>query len=307
MDKHPQSYLDFERARRRAALQDILAALRRRPADLLPFEEVEEKLRLRPRGYRGLEDVPLDRIVGSVGRYQDFNRAFLPRRDTLRDRWQRIDTLVSTGGGLPPVELYKVGDVYFVRDGNHRVSVARQHDAPTIQAYVWEFETPVPLEPDMDVDDLLLKGEQADFLQQTHLHQIRPDAQIEFTVPGGYYKLLEQIAHFQRAISQIDQRDVPYEEAVALWYEMAYEPVVEIIRESGILRAFPGRTEADLYIWVLRHQQELSQRYGHPVLMDRAAADLAARSPRWLLRRCLQRLRECLSRFRRGGPTGRGR
>ncbi|RMF38792.1 MAG: DUF4032 domain-containing protein [Chloroflexi bacterium] len=307
MDKHPQSYLDFERARRRAAIQDILAALRRRPADLLPFEEVEEKLHLRPRGYRGLEDVPLDKIVGSVGRYQDFNRAFLPRRDALRDRWQRIDTLVSTGGGLPPVELYKVGDVYFVRDGNHRVSVARQHDAPTIQAYVWEFETPVPLEPDMDVDDLLLKGEQADFLQQTHLHQIRPEARIEFTVPGGYYKLLEQIAHFQRAISQIDQRDVPYEEAVALWYEMVYEPVVEIIRESGILQAFPGRTEADLYIWVLRHQQELSQRYGHPVLMDRAATDLAARSPRWHLRRYLQRLRERLARLLRRPPPRGGR
>jgi hypothetical protein len=124
------SETQWKQARRVAFAQDVLAAFTKRPADLLPFEEVRQKLQLSNMRYLGLQDVPLDHIVGSVGRYQDFTRAFLPRWDDLQDRWQRIDRLVITGADLPPIELYKVGQVYFVRDGNHRVSVARQHNFP---------------------------------------------------------------------------------------------------------------------------------------------------------------------------------
>jgi len=103
------SETQWKQARRVAFAQDILAAFTQRPADLLPFEEVRQKLQLSNVHYLGLQDVPLDHIVGSVGRYQDFTRAFFPRWDDLQDRWQRIDRLVTTGADLPPVELYKVG------------------------------------------------------------------------------------------------------------------------------------------------------------------------------------------------------
>jgi hypothetical protein len=221
--------------------------------------------------------VPLDHIVGSVGRYQDFTRAFFPRRDELQDRWQRIDRLVVAGRSLPPIELYKVGQVYFVRDGNHRVSVARQHRLPTLRAYVWEFKTPVPLQPDTDIDDLLCQTARAAFMERTGLDRLCLGLRIELTQPDGYDDLLNEIEAYQHILSSIDAREVPFDEAVTLWCEMRYAPIVDIIRQRDALHEFPGRTEADLYLWLCRNQQELEARYEHYVLMDEAAADLGQR------------------------------
>ena len=268
---------NWQQARRTAFIQDVLASLTNRPADLLPFEEVRQRLDLRNIHYLGLQDVPLEQIVGSVGRYRDFNRAFFPRQDSLGERWQRIRQLAISGGGLPPVELYKVGHVYFVRDGNHRVSVARQNKAPDIQAYVWEYETRVPLEPDIDVKDLWDKASRTDFLKRTNLDRICPEAQIELTHPDGYDNLLYEIEAFQQNLSQIDERDVPFDKAVALWYEMRYTPIIESIRQRDILQEFPGRTETDLYLWLRRNLEELEVRYGEKILVEEAANDLAQR------------------------------
>jgi len=137
MSPHRDSLRDFDRARRKAFIQGILSLFTRRSLDLLPYDQVREQLRLYSRRFRGLQEVPLDQIVGSVGRYRDFTRTFLPRSDDLRERWATVEDRVKEGG-LPPVELYQVGDAYFVRDGNHRVSVARVQGAPSIEAYVWE-------------------------------------------------------------------------------------------------------------------------------------------------------------------------
>jgi hypothetical protein len=136
MSPHRDSLRDFDRARRKAFVQGILSLFTRRPLDLLPYDQVREQLRLHSRRFRGLQEVPLDEIVGSVGRYRDFTRTFLPRSNDLRERWATVEDRVKEGG-LPPVELYQVGDAYFVRDGNHRVSVARVQGAPSIEAYVW--------------------------------------------------------------------------------------------------------------------------------------------------------------------------
>jgi len=288
---------EWKQARQAAFAQDILTAFTQRPADLLPFEEVRKRLGLRHVRYLGLQDVPLDHIVGSVGRYRDFTRAFFPRQDDLGERWRRIDRLVSTGGGLPPIELYKVGQVYFVRDGNHRVSVARQHNTPTIQAYVWEYKTRIPLGPDTDVDDLLSKAAHAVFLERTNVDRLCPDTSLELTQPDGYEDLLYEIEAFQQNLSRIDEREVGFDEAVALWCEMHYTPIIQIIRQRGILQEFPGRTEADLYLWLRRNHEELEARYEHRVLMEEAADDLAKRfgekpTPARQIKKAVERLAE---------------
>jgi hypothetical protein len=115
----------FDAARRTALMQDLLAAARGRPADLLPFADVKEKLRLTSLVDRGVQEVPLSRIVGTLGRAKEFNRAFLPRDEALRERWDDVRDLAEGPHGFPPVELYRVGNVDFVVDGHHRVSVAR--------------------------------------------------------------------------------------------------------------------------------------------------------------------------------------
>ena len=293
------SHSEFDRARRRAFVQDMLAPLRNAPVNLLPFEHVRQKLHLDSRTYRGVKDVPLDRIVGSVGRYLDFNRAFLPRHSASRQRWQRVLTLQ---GRVPPVDLYKVGDVYFVVDGNHRVSAARQTGVWTISAQVWEYSTRVPLEPETTFDELLIKKEYVEFLKHTRLDTSRPEQYIELTSPGGYRELEYQIALCQAALSQIDGRALDYKEAAACWYDMIYTPVLQIVCQKGILGHFPGRTEADLLVWVSRRQQELSKAYGYTVPIIEAANDLLARRGIKWPRRFVFALRERLL-----GPSRRRR
>ena len=275
----PNTQRLWEQARRKAFVHDVLSALTQRQGDLLPFDRVRSSLHLSNARYLGLQDVPLDQIVGSVGRYQDFTRAFFPRAGVAPDRWREIAYLTAIiDGNLPPVELYKVGQLYFVRDGNHRVSAARQQKMLCVPAHVWEYETRVPLEPDLALEELLAKAAYAAFLEHTGADRfLCAGMSVELTQPEGYDDLLGQIEAFQYGLSRIDEREVPFAEAVELWCQMRYTPVVEIIRERDILHEFPGRTEADLYLWLCRNQEELATRYGRDVLVDEAAADLAGR------------------------------
>ncbi|MFC2036413.1 hypothetical protein ACFLYD_00370 [Chloroflexota bacterium] len=266
---------EWKRARQAAFVQDVLAAGMRRPAHLISFQQVSRKLQLGNVRYLDLQVVALNQIVGSVDRYHDFNRAFLPRLDNLQERWQRIEQLMTTGRELPPIELYKVGRAYFVRDGNHRVSVAQHHQARSIKAYVWEYETDLPLEPGCDVDELLCRYAHEAFLKQTNVDRLCPDFNIRLTQPDGYEVLLTEIEAFQQIIARIDEREVPFDEAVTLWCEMCYAPIVDIISRRHVLQEFPGRTETDLYLWLSRNYEELGGRYGSGVLMEEAADDLA--------------------------------
>jgi nucleotide-binding universal stress UspA family protein len=269
---------DFRRARQQASLQEVLSRFTGKSVDLLSLEEVREKLHAVGTGVnRGVQNIPLDSIVGSVGRYTDFSRTFLPKNPSDEERWARVMTLVTdpAGGGLPPIEVVKVGDVYFVQDGHHRVSVARQLGAETIDAYVNEVSTKVPLSPDADPEDLILKEEFASFLEETQLKKVRPDADLELTVPGMYEDLLEHIKVHQYFMGLEEKRDIPLDQAVAHWYDDIYLPVVEAIRERNILQEFPGRTDADLYLWVSEHRAELQQGLGNFISPESAAQDLA--------------------------------
>jgi len=270
----------FRRARRRALWQGVLDFFRGKQAlraSLLSFDTVRDKLKIRGQHYAGLQMIPIDKIVGSVGRYQDFDRAFLPAQDHIRERWRAVyQAQAAQGTGLPPIEVYKIGDAYFVRDGHHRVSVLKELGATDVEAYVTEFETPVPLPADTVETDLELKGEYAAFLLETGLDRLRAEQQIEFTVPGQYRKLEEHIAVHRYFVGQREGREVPHDEAVARWYDEVYCPLVEIIREAEILAQFPGRTEADLYLWLIEHQYYLSEETGYEVPWEEAAADFSA-------------------------------
>src|SRR5215213_4361866 len=148
MDSHELSDRDFSRARRKAFLRRVGAYLRRDPGSnqLLSFDEVKGVLGTVSQVYLGMREVPVSDIVGSVGRHRDFDRAFLPSKPDLGNRWRRIDEIMDKGEVLPPVSLYKIGDAYFVQDGNHRVSVARQRGVEMIDAEVVELRSRVPLD-----------------------------------------------------------------------------------------------------------------------------------------------------------------
>ncbi|MBP1774677.1 MAG: hypothetical protein H6Q86_683 [candidate division NC10 bacterium] len=268
---------DFARARSRAFLNDIFGFLSGRPKRLLSYDQVKEKLRIGGPIYRGVRTVEIARIVGSVNRYADFDRAFLPTHNRIANRWQNIDRAFYEDVGLPPVVLYKVGDVYFVVDGHHRVSVARQQGQEFIEAEVRECHVKVPVGPDLRPEDLEILGERVEFLERTGLDRLRPDAAVDVTIPDGYSRILEHIAVHRYFMGLDQQRDISDDEAVAHWYDTVYLPIVSVIRERNILREFPGKTEGDLYIWVLDHQHYLYDQGGHLSPPDVAAEQYVQR------------------------------
>ena len=291
-------------------MQDVLADLSGRSDNLLSFSEVQRHLRLsEPVDDVTLEEIPLAKIVGSVGRYRDFNRAFLPRAHIDPQRWMRVDRM-RRRAALPPIDVFQIGEVYFVRDGNHRVSVARARKDKTIRARVVQIPTRVSLGPNTSPDDLILKAGYAEFLEHTALDQTCPEQRIELTRPGGYRSLQQHIEIHQFYVG-LRSRDYPtLSEAAADWYRNVYMPVVERIRASGTLRHFPGRTEADLYLWIAENRARLQMRYGGTKKVQDAVDDFALEHRRPALRsRLCALVRRLLPRLRCGDdestPSGR--
>jgi hypothetical protein len=273
---------------------DLLRIVLRRPRDLLPFDEVREKLHLRRFVERDVQEVPLDRVVGTVGREGDFNRAFLPRKESLRDRWRKVTALAEGPEGFAPVELYQVGDSYFVVDGHHRVSVARSMGLATIEARVKEFLAPVPLSPDESLRDVILKGGLADFLEATGLRQTEPD-EYRVTSVNGYERLLGHVNGHRYFLGIERNAPVPWAEAVRSWHDTVYRPMIETIRRSGILGELPASTETDLYLFTMDHLHHLRQRY-HDRTIGPEEAVRTVRPEEGALRRLLRAARSWLER-----------
>lgn len=268
---------DFNNARRKASIQEILARLAGKSSELLSYEEVAKKLKLNVRTERGIYDIPLKAIVGSVGRYTEFTRGFLPLKNEDQVRWARVKVVVDDprGTGLPPIDVYKVGEAFFVLDGNHRVSIAREEGFEFIEAHVIEVKTDVPLTADTQPDDLIIKSEYADFLTQTDFASLRPGVDLSVTVPGQYEKLLEHIQVHRYFMGLDFQRDIPLPEAVGHWYDEVYTSITEPVRERGLLRWFPGRTETDIYLWVSEYRAGLESELGWSIRPEAAAENLA--------------------------------
>jgi hypothetical protein len=293
----------YRRARLRALVRNLLARLTGRSNRLLSFGEVKEKLRLRGSVYRGLQRVPLDHIIGSVNRYQDFDRAFLPIHPHTADRWIAVGTILFREGDLPPVRLYRIGDAYFVLDGHHRISVARAMGWKEIEAEVIEVRSRVPVGPELRAEDLEILREYEEFLERTRLDVLRPEADIRFTIAGGYHRLLEHIAVHRYFMGLEQGREIPEDEAVTHWYDTVYRPVIEIIRAHRLLEDFPGRTEADLYLWIMDHLYYLREAYGPEVDAESAALDYAEQFPEHPIRRLVAEIRRAVEAMGDLPPT----
>lgn len=268
---------DYRKARRGASIQELLARLTGNfdETGLYSYDEVRRQLQAIEKSTEHLEEIPLDAIVGSVGRYQDFTRKYLPKSSINEDRWARVMASSQDLSGLPPIDVYKIGEVYFVRDGNHRVSVARQLDNKTIQAYVTNVETKVNLTPGFTPDDLIIKAEQVKFLENTKLDLTIPNSDLSATKAGAYPTLLEHIEVHRYYLGLEKQQEIPYEEAAANWYKNVFLPVVSIIKKRDLLCDFPDRTVTDLYLWAADHRASLEEQVGWDIGAEAALSDLS--------------------------------
>ena len=272
---------DFKAARRRAALEEIMAHFTGKSVELLSYEDARQKLKASGATPRGVREVPLDAIVGSVGRCADFTRSFLPRQNSDLDRWASVESAAPDPASLPAIEVYQIGEAYFVLDGNHRVSVARQKGMQYISARVIEVRTRVPLSAHAQPDELIIKAEAAAFLEYTRLDEVCSGADLLVSVPGQYARLENHIEVFRYFAEEELGREIPFEEAACRWYNEAYLPVAQVIREQGILQDFPGRTEADLFLWLSEHRVAIRKELGLEVKSESAATLLVDRfSPR---------------------------
>ncbi|MEZ0347376.1 MAG: transcriptional regulator, partial [Thermus sp.] len=271
MRSHLQAETEAERLERRARLLELLDRFRGEPSELLPFHQA---LALRPKGERhlGLRAIEVDKVVGSVDRYEDFDRRFLPKTPHALERWKRLRALQLEGQEFPPIEVYQVGEAYFVKDGNHRVALAKATGQKYLDAYVIALDVPVPVEAKDTLKDLILKAEYANFLEKTRLKELVPEAEeIRFSTLGRYDILLDHIATRRYFRGLEEGREIPWEEAVVDWYQNLYRPTVEAIRKLGLLAEFPGRTEADLYLWVMDHRYFLARELGVDLSPEEAA------------------------------------
>ena len=273
-----QARTDFGRVRKKEILGRILGLLKPQKDEMLSLGEVRSLVRPRTEHYRGLKAVALSRIVGSEGRYKDFNRAFLPRHDRLMGRWTRVDVAHYQDVILPPVKLFEIGGVYFVRDGNHRVSVAKAKRAEFIDAEVISLSSEIAIRPDMGKDELkkaVIDFEKRKFFEETGLDKQCPGCVIDFNEVGRYDEIKEHVLEHKWYMNLNKTEEIPFQEALLSWYDRVYMPIVRIIREGKLLSRFPNETESDLYVFIGKHWAELSKRYGPLFTLEEAAEDLS--------------------------------
>ncbi len=294
MGHHPlrRARQDAERVRSKAFWNAIFRLLRGVPNELLPFEAVRG-LRPHSESYSGVRAIPLEQIVGSVDRYKDFGHYFLPRYSLPLERWVRVRQARLEGKDLPAIQVYQVGEVYFVKDGHHRVSVALEEGQAFIDAEVTQLAVTVSPVATDGVKDLILKGEYAQFLEASRLNRLRPGHRpILFTVAGRYERLLEHLRIHQYLLGQRLEREIHWEEAVQSWYDTLYRPLTEEIFRHGILKRFPGRGEADLYLWIMDHRHYLKEQIGFDLGPQWSALDYARSHAPHRAQRTWQRFRQ---------------
>jgi hypothetical protein len=239
---------DFTRQRRREALARIAARLRSNPdvlASTLPFDQVVNALGRRGERDLGVMTIPIGSVVGTVDRRPDsFDRSFRPRSPQLRERWERIAAARRRGEPMPPIDVYRVGDLHFVIDGHHRVSVARAFGEATIDARVREVSTALRADADLTTGDLPLKQHERMFHERAPL----PSAlrsRIELTDEWRYARLADLVEAWGFRASHARGRLLSRPEAALAWFREEYEPVVDALKESGM--GGPGM-EAERYL-----------------------------------------------------------
>jgi hypothetical protein len=271
---------DFLRARRRAAMSRLAARLRGEPDDVrlvLPYEEVVAALGYVSEHSAGTAVVQLDAIVGTVDRGRDFDRRFRPTSGRVRSRWEHIAAAMRRGEAMPPVDLVRIGEIYFVRDGHHRVSVARSLGRTDIDANITEVVTRLGAEDAITLADLPLKTHERVFFERVPLPG-HARAEIVLSNPWDYDMLAESVEAWGFRTSQDRGEPISRREAAYLWLETEYRPVVEMMREADLLG---GTTEAEAYMRVSAERYRLlrTHRWDEEVI-QRVVEDISRRERR---------------------------
>ncbi len=253
---------NFNNVWTRSFFKSIYKKLKREDDCLPSLEDIVDITHARNERYIGLREIPVENIIGSEGRYEDFNQGFLPKKGALKSRWSAIHRIMEEDGNLPPITVFKIDDYYWVRDGNHRVSVAKERGQLYIDAEVSEYDIDVPLTKELTFRDRVIIQEHINFLEATGLNALGKGFDIKLTRPRSYRFLLNIIQHFTTPFEEVLGKKLTLKEVAGEWYSKIFLPFAEGAYLEDLLSKFPNRTTGDLYVWIQMNWNEMKDSLG---------------------------------------------
>ncbi|MEE0887126.1 MAG: transcriptional regulator [Treponema sp.] len=273
----PEAESDFARARNKALFNEIQHLLTPEEAAMISLKAVRNLIKTQSETYIGMKVIPINKIVGSEGRYKDFDNQFFPKRSIIRERWEHVDEAVIKDIVLPPIKVYELGGLYFVRDGNHRVSVAKAKGVEFIDAEVVSLQTEIKLSPARTLDGMMkqiIAYEKRNFYFETNFGDITDYWVLDFSTAGQYDVIYNHILTHKYFINQNQKEEIPIEDAILSWFNNVYLPVVTTIQKYKIMKYFKKNTVSDLYVWIIKYYDELKKKFGDGLPLDQIVYDI---------------------------------
>lgn len=271
-----QANQDFTKAHNKALINEIAHFLSPKEASLISFNDIKSILKPKNEMYLGMKTIPIAQIVGSEGRYKDFDNEFFPKSNFMRDRWKHVDEANIKSIDLPPIKVYELAGLYFVRDGNHRVSVAKLRGTEFIDAEVVSLQSEIKLRPMRSLTSMvkqIISYEKRIFYAETLFGDITDFWGLDFSTPGQYDVIYNHILTHKYFINESQEAEIKFENAVTSWYTEVYCPIIDILEKKHIMREFPQRTKSDLYVWLIKYWDDLKKKLGDAIPLDEAVND----------------------------------
>lgn len=273
----PEAESDFARARNKALFNEIQHLLTPEEAAMISLKAVRKVIKTQSETYIGMKVIPINKIVGSEGRYRDFDNQFFPKRSIIKERWEHVDEAVIKDIVLPPIKVYELGGLYFVRDGNHRVSVAKSKGVEFIDAEVVSLQTEIKLSPARSLNGMMkqiISYEKRNFYFETNFGDITDYWVLDFSTAGQYDVIYNHILTHKYFINQNQTEEIPMEDAILSWFNNVYLPVVTTIQKYKIMKYFRKNTVSDLYVWIITFYDELKKKFGDGLPLDQIVNDI---------------------------------
>ncbi|MCR4579930.1 MAG: transcriptional regulator [Treponema sp.] len=294
-----QTEEDFNKARNKAFINEIQHLLSPEEASLISLNDVKQMVKPINETYVGMKVIPIDKIVGSEGRYKDFDNRFFPKSSHLKNRWEHVDEAAIKSIDLPPIKVYEISGLYFVRDGNHRVSVAKARGTEFIDAEVVSLQSEIVLKRPNNLNDIIkqiISYEKRVFYSETGFGDITDYWCLDFSRPGRYDVIYNHILTHKYYMNQKLEEEVSLEDAILSWFNKVYMPLAYSITKKHMLNSFPHRTIGDLYVWIVRYWDDLKHKFGNEVSIDTAVVDFKKKYKISLAKRIMNRIKCILLR-----------
>ena len=294
-----QSEEDFNKAKNKAFFNEIQHFLSPEEATLISLNDVKQMIKPTNETYVGMKTIPIEKAVGSEGRYNDFDNRFFPKSSHLKHRWEHVDQAAIQAIDLPPIKVYEIAGLYFVRDGNHRVSVAKSRGTEFIDAEVVSLQSEIVLKKPDNINDIvrqIINYEKRVFYSETGFGDITDYWCLDFSRTGRYDVIYNHILTHKYYMNLHKSEEITMEDAILSWFNNVYMPLAVNINKRHILRSFPHRTIGDLYVWIVRYWGDLKTKFGDDVPIEEAVNNFTKKYKIPFYKRFLNRCKSIILR-----------